>query len=45
MARALALTAESISLHAGARQLELLRRALLRTCAAALILAGKSLPF
>ena len=45
MARALALTAESIRLHAGERQLELLRRAVVLTGAAALILAGKSLPF
>ena len=45
MARALALTAESIRLHAGERQLELLRRAVVLSCAGALIAADRALPF
>ena len=45
MARALALTADSIRNHASEWQLDLLRRAVVLTFAAALILAGKALPF
>ena len=45
MTGALALTAETIRAHAGDRQLELLRRVVVLSCAGALILAGKALPF
>lgn len=45
MARALALTAETIRHHTGEKQIELLRRVIVLTCAGALILAGKALPF
>ena len=45
MARALALTADTIRNHTSEWQLELLRRVVVLSSAAALILAGKALPF